>query len=46
MISKKEILTLLCELEDNVDLITDKLNNIEKRLKKIEPKKVIKKKGE
>ena len=30
MISKKEILTLLCELEDNVDLITDKLNNIEK----------------
>ena len=46
MISKKDILTLLCELEGNVDIITDKLNNIEKRLKKIEPKKVIKKKGE
>lgn len=39
MITKKELMTRICELEADVDYLLQMSNKLEKNLKKLEPKK-------
>ena len=39
MISKKELATRLCQVEMDIDFIYEEFDKLEKRVKKLEPKK-------
>ena len=40
MISKRELITRICVLEGDVDFMMEEFDRLEKRIKKLEPKKV------
>lgn len=46
MISKKELITRLCTVESNLEFIMEEMDKFEKKIKKLEPKKVKKVKDE
>lgn len=43
MITKRELITRICELEADVDFLLQMNEKLEKRVKKLEPKKEVKK---
>ena len=46
MISKKELMTRLCSVETNLEFAMEEIDKLEKRVKKLEPKKGRKVKNE